>query len=91
MIKNLRLKKLAPILLFTYNRLEHLKKTINSLKKNKLSKFSQLIIYSDGLKNDNDEIKIKTLRNYLRKIKVFKQIKIIQQTRNKGLSKNIID
>lgn len=83
--------KAAPIVLFCYNRLNHLKKTVNSLKKNKLSEFSELIIYSDGPKNDDDEIKIKTLRKYLRKIKGFKQIKIIEQTRNQGLSKNIID
>jgi hypothetical protein len=83
--------KTAPIVLFCYNRLNHLKKTVNSLKKNKLSEFSELIIYSDGAKNDNDETKIKTLRKYLRKIKGFKKIKIIEQTRNKGLSKNIID
>ena len=52
--------KTAPIVLFCYNRLNHLKKTVNSLKKNKLSEFSELIIYSDGAKNDNDETKIKT-------------------------------
>ena len=48
--------KAAPIVLFCYNRLNHLKKTVNSLKKNKLSEFSELIIYSDGPKNDDDEI-----------------------------------
>ena len=42
---------LAPIVLITYNRYEHTVKCINSLKKNKLSKKSDLIIYSYGLKN----------------------------------------
>jgi hypothetical protein len=90
-MKNIRFKKLAPILLFTYNRLSHLKKTVNSLKKNKLSKFSQLIIYSDGPKNKIDELKIKILRKYLKKITGFKSINIKEQLRNKGLAQNIID
>lgn len=88
---NMRFKKLAPIILFTYNRLEHLKKTINSLKKNKLSKFSKLIIYSDGPKNKKDKFKIKILRQYLKKINGFKSVNIKEQLDNKGLAQNIID
>lgn len=91
MMKNIRFKKLAPIVLFTYNRLDHLKKTVNSLKKNKLSKLSQLTIYSDGPKNRIDEIKIKILRKYLKKIRGFKSINIREQLKNKGLAQNIID
>ena len=90
-MKNIRFKKLAPIVLFTYNRVDHLKKTVNSLKKNKLSKLSHLIIYSDGPKNRIDEIKIKILRKYLKKIRGFKSIDIREQLKNKGLAQNIID
>jgi len=83
--------KLAPIVLFCYNRLDHLKKTIISLKKNKLSKSSELIIYSDGPKNKNDEFKITNLRKYLKKIKGFKKIEIKEQITNKGLAQNVIN
>jgi len=83
--------KTAPIVLFCYNRLDHLKKTINSLKKNKLSKFSKLIIFSDGPKNKHDELKINILRKYLKKIKGFKSIDIKEELNNKGLAQNIID
>ena len=83
--------KTAPIILFCYNRLDHLKKTIDSLKKNKLSKFSKLIIFSDGPKNKQDELKIINLRKYLRKIKGFKSINIKEQINNKGLAQSIID
>ena len=47
----------APIILFTYKRLDTLKKTIISLKKNKEAKKSELIIFSDGYKNEQDEKK----------------------------------
>ncbi len=39
---------LAPIVLFTYNRLWHTQQTIEALQKNELAKDSDLIIYSDG-------------------------------------------
>lgn len=81
---------LAPIILFVYNRLFHTKKTIEALKQNLLASESQLYIYSDGYKNDKDKETVIEVRNYLKTIKGFKKISIIEQTENKGLSKSII-
>ena len=53
---------LAPIVLITYNRFEHTVKCINSLKKNKLSKKSDIIIYSDGLKKQSEKKKLLKIR-----------------------------
>lgn len=85
-----KISKLAPIVLFVYNRVDHLKKTIISLKRNKLSKKSDLIIFSDNSKNKNDEKKVFEVRKYIHKLKGFKKIKIYQRKKNLGLSKNII-
>lgn len=82
--------KKSPIVLFVYNRLDHVKKTINSLKRNKDSKYSELIIFSDGSKNNDDEKKIIRVRKYLKKIKGFKKIKIFYQKKNLGLANSII-
>jgi hypothetical protein len=79
----------SPIIVFTYNRSEHLNKTILSLKKNIESKFSDLFVYSDGPKNSQDEILIKELRIDLRKITGFKTINIIERPINFGLSKSV--
>ena len=86
------MKDLAPIALFVYNRLDHLKATIFALKKNYLAKSSELFIFSDGPKKDidNDDIEIFKVRNYLAKIKGFKNITIIRRSQNLGLSNNII-
>jgi hypothetical protein len=81
----------APIALFAYNRLDHLKITINNLKKNYLANSSELIIFSDGPKNQSDIKKIIHIREYLKKIKGFKKIYIKERKTNYGLSKNIID
>lgn len=82
--------KLAPILLFTYKRLDHLKKTIYSLKKNSLSKHSDLIIFSDGAKKLNEKSDVENVRNFIKNIKGFNKVKIHFRNKNYGLSKNII-
>ena len=48
-MKNKKIRStISPVLLFTFNRLSHLKKTINSLKKNNLYKQTELIIFLMG-------------------------------------------
>ena len=81
---------ISPVLLFTFNRLSHLQKTINSLKKNHLSKRTELIIFSDGPKDTKDTEKINQVRKYISKIEGFKKVKIYKRKKNFGLSKNII-
>jgi hypothetical protein len=81
---------LAPIVLFTYNRLFETRETINSLKKNFLSKESDLIIFSDGPKGSKDK-KVSEVRDFLDTITGFKSVKIIKSSVNKGLANSIID
>lgn len=81
---------LAPIALFTYNRLEHLQKTVDALKKNILAPQSDLIVFSDGWKNETDKIKVERVRDYLKTIDGFKSVKIIEKETNNGLSNNLI-
>jgi hypothetical protein len=82
--------KLAPVVLFTYNRLDHTEKTINYLKNNYLSDKTTLYIISDGPKNDNDIKKVDELRVYLHQISGFKKVIIIERKKNFGLAKNIV-
>ena len=80
----------APIILFTYKRLDTLKKTIISLKKNKEAKKSELIIFSDGYKNEQDKKEILKVRKYIKKINGFKKIEIYLRKKNLGLANNIV-
>lgn len=82
--------ELAPILLFTYNRLELTKNTINALQRNFLSCESEIHIFSDGSKNENDLEKVKKIRNYLKTISGFKKIVIYESVKNNGLANSII-
>lgn len=83
-------KKTAPIVLFTYNRIEHLQKTIESLKQNQLAKESELYIFSDGAKNIEDEKQVSVVRKYLKTINGFKSIVITERPKNIGLASSII-
>ncbi|WP_165786935.1 glycosyltransferase [Aliarcobacter cryaerophilus] len=82
--------KLAPIVLFTYNRPWHTQQTIEALQKNELAKESELFIFSDGGKDEESWKKVNEVREYLKTIDGFKDIKIIEQEKNLGLADSII-
>lgn len=85
------MKKLAPIILFTYKRLDTLKTTIQFLKKNKLANQSNIYIYSDFYKSDSDKRNVLKVRKYLKSIEGFNRKKIIFRKKNYGLAENIIN
>lgn len=82
---------LAPILLFTYNRLHHTYRCIESLLKNSLAKESDLFIYSDAAKDEAGKPAVEEVRQYIHSLQGFKQITIIERDENWGLARNIID
>lgn len=81
---------LAPILLFVYNRPIHTEQTINALLRNEFASQSDLIVYSDGAKNDSDSDAVQTVRNYLKTIIGFKSVRVFERITNYGLGNNII-
>lgn len=85
------IENLAPIVLFTYNRLEHTQKTIEALKQNVYAGDSELYIYSDGPKNEEAKESVAAVRSFLRQVDGFKQVHIIERDKNWGLAENIID
>lgn len=82
---------LAPIVLFTYNRLWHTKQTVEALQKNALANESELFIYSDGAKNDAVSLHVRNVREYLQTIEGFKKVTVIEREKNWGLANSIID
>jgi GT2 family glycosyltransferase len=84
------MSNLAPICLFTYNRLDETKRTVEALLKNYLSSQSELYVFSDGAKNENDKLKIEAVRTFLKKISGFKSVIVHESLSNKGLANSII-
>src|SRR5690554_3717280 len=85
------IEKLAPIALFTYNRLDHSRKTIEALKANELAKETVLYIFSDGAKTEKDQTVVEELRTYFKTIKGFKKVEVIERKQNYGFAKSIIE
>jgi hypothetical protein len=79
----------APVIIFTYRRKPE--KLIESLLRNDLAAHTDLFIFSDGQKNENDVKDILETREYLKQIKGFKTIEIIESENNKGLANSIIN
>jgi MoaA/NifB/PqqE/SkfB family radical SAM enzyme/polysaccharide pyruvyl transferase WcaK-like protein len=75
------MSRLAPISVSTYIRINHLKQTIEALKKNTLAKESILYIFSDGPKKGDEEAVAK-VREYIHTINGFKTTHIIEQKDN---------
>ncbi len=86
------MKSLSPIILFVYNRPYQTIKILNFLKKNSLSRKSDLIVFSDGSKKNNlDKKKVEIVRIILKNLKGFKSKKIYFRKKNLGLFKNIME
>ena len=81
---------LAPIIIFCYKRLDTLKLTVESLQQNYLANESELFIFSDGAKKTEDAPVIAEVREYLKNIKGFKKVTVIESIKNKGLATSII-
>ena len=85
---------LAPIIMFAYNRLDTLKKTVNALEKNILADKSNIIIFSDYAKNIEDQKKVNQVREYLDELQNnhgFNSIDIRYSQENFGLARSIIN
>jgi hypothetical protein len=81
---------LAPIALFVYDRPGHTKKTVEALLGNELAKDSDLIVYSDGPKDDRAKVPVGEVRNYLKSVKGFRSIRIVEKPKNEGLARSVI-
>ena len=84
------MKTYAPILLFVYNRPDHLKQLIASLQANAEAPQSMLFIYTDAARNKADEEQVNKVREVIRHIDGFASIEVIERATNWGLARNII-
>jgi len=80
----------SPIVLFVYNRLNHTQQTIKSLQQNKLSKQSNLFIYSDAAATETEQENVAAVRAYIKIVTGFKSVTIVEKLDNQGLAESII-
>ena len=81
---------LSPVLLFTFNRPQHTQQTVEALQRNELASATDLIIFSDAPRHNNDFQKVDDTRKYIHSISGFKSIRIVERSVNLGLAQSII-
>ena len=84
---------LAPIVVFSYNRPDRLRRTLEALAKNDLADQSVLYIYCDGAKpdaSDEQKARIAENREVARNVKGFGALRVVEREKNIGLKNNIV-
>lgn len=84
---------LAPVIVFAYDRPEHLRRTLEALAKNTLAKESMLYVLCDGAKSNAspDQLsRINRVREVAKETVGFKEIHVECANQNKGLANSII-
>jgi hypothetical protein len=86
-----KISNLSPIILFVYNRLLHTQETVQALTQNYLSDKSELYVFSDGPKDNKiSHEQVRQVRAYIKHIKGFKSVNLIQSETNQGLANSVI-
>lgn len=80
----------APIVLFVYKRPAHTRQTVEALQQNPLAAKSELIIYSDAARHEQDALAVREVRQYVHAISGFKSVTVIEQEKNLGLANSVI-
>jgi len=80
----------APIIVFTYNRIQETRATLTALQQNNLAEMSELFVFSDGGKDNFDQQKVTEVREYLKTINGFKRVEIFESESNQGLANSVI-
>jgi hypothetical protein len=84
------MKKYSPVVIFSYNRIDNIKKLLKSLNSNIEFKKSDLYIFQDNYRDSVDKNKVINVINYLKKLRSKKKFNLVIREKNFGLAKNII-
>lgn len=77
-------RDLAPVAVYTYSRVHHLKSTISALQQNYLAPQTVLYVVSDAPKTPDHKPMVDSVRNYLDSITGFREVVRIYREKNLG-------
>jgi len=85
--------KLAPIVLFTFNRPQHTMRTVKALLRNAEAAHSDLHVFSDGPKLSSDVPQVDAVRTFVGDLAdqgQFGSVTVYESDHNRGLAKSVI-
>ncbi len=80
----------APIVIFTYRRLQSLKVLINSLHRNPEASRSEVFIFCDGARGNGDQHDVEQVQQFAQSIEGFARVHCQISDRNHGLANSVI-
>lgn len=84
------MNRLAPIILFVYNRPDHTRTCLEYLERNELAAESELYIFADGPRPGSEEA-VAAVRQVIARPWKFGQVTVVERSENRGLAANVID
>lgn len=84
---------ISPVVVFSYNRPDHLRRTLDALAKNDLAEESVLYIYCDGAKADATQEQLQRVsenRRVAHATTGFREVHVVEREKNIGLKDNIV-
>ncbi|RJW35694.1 glycosyltransferase family 2 protein [Lachnospiraceae bacterium TF09-5] len=87
------MKKLAPLLVFVYNRGELTKQMLCAVNENDMAQYTDLYVFSDGPKKESDIENVAAVRTIIHDFSQdnkFRTIHVLEAEKNKGLANSII-
>lgn len=76
--------------MIVYNRPERTRTMVESLQHNQLAGESDLFVFSDAAKDENDEVRVRKVRDYIKTIDGFHSLLIVERQEHMGLARSVI-
>jgi len=80
---------LAPVALFAFNRPDHLAATLATLAANPLASETDLVIFCDGSRSCDDDVRVGRVRKLAHGAAGFRSLEVVERERNLGLAESI--
>lgn len=80
----------APIAVFAFNRPDNLRRTLTALAANRLASESDLTIFCDGPRNEQEKYKTNAVRDVAYAASGFASVSVVHRKKNLGLKKSLI-
>lgn len=81
----------TPIVVFAFNRPDHLERTLRALAACPEAAASPLTVYCDGARREGEEPRVRDVREVASAAKGFASVEVVARARNFGLAASIID
>jgi len=78
-----------PLVLFAFNRPDHVRRTLAALSDNSLADQTDLFVFCDGARSDEEQAMVEEVRRVCKAAKGFRSVQVSERETNLGLAASI--